>query len=332
VRSFAKPNVITDLPKTESAVKTGVGALKAGVGVARDNPRISAGLLLGATALHTANLAGEAVATHVLHNQKQPAVPKSPAIHMAKAWDQAQALIIDAHRQGLVSKSEALDLAKAVLSDLAKQDFGSTAMQAPTKLVMLKAPPPVTLDQPKLPATQTQIPKPAKSGAGRKAGGSTQKKNVKKVDDVPEPVAADVPEIEFGGEISKLNEDKQQCFGWCSVVKINGRDHIDKQNDLIDIDDIEEAAYDYVLHSRKGGDMHQRSDDGGVLAKAEMIESFVLTPEKIAKMGLPDTVPQGWWIGMQVHDPDLWSDVKTGRKRKFSIHGTGIRQEVLVDD
>ena len=138
--------------------------------------------------------------------------------------------------------------------------------------------------------------------------------------------------LDVTGEISKLNEDKQQCFGWCSVVKVDGKDVIDKPNDMIDIDDIETAAYDYMLTSRKGGDMHQRDVDGWrCCTRPTCIESFVLTPEKIAKMGLPEDTPQGWWIGMQVHDDDLWDDVKSGRKTKFSIHGSGTRTEVMVD-
>jgi Putative phage serine protease XkdF len=347
VRTFAKPAQAA-LPGMEAeggAVKTGFKALKAGASVARENPRISAGLLLGATALHTANLAGEAIATHVLHNQKPPkpkTIPAPALQRIGKAWDDAQALIVKAHHDGLISKAEALDLGRAVHHDLmAKASTGSmggSMTSGNIQLKSLKAPPPVKLEQPRLPMTRTQLPAPGKSGAGRKKGKEVKKSEglaaSKQLQEGVEYIKDTYGDhtLDISGEISKLNVAKQQCFGWCSVVKIDGKDVIDKQNDIIDIDDIEEAAYDYVLNSRKGGDMHQRAEDGGVLAKAEMIESFVLTPEKIAKMGLPDSVPQGWWIGMKVHDPQLWDDVEHGKKRKFSIHGTGTRTEVLVDD
>jgi hypothetical protein len=326
VKEYSKPPVAPGQP-TEGALKSGVGALRSGVRVARENPRISAALLVGATALHTANLAGEGIATHVLHSGGA-ATPKikQPSLqgNTSKSWDLAQQMIVNATYNGLITQDEALVLGQVVYTDLCKTADGvtksafghDTFTSNNIKLQPLKAPPPVKLDQPRLPATKIGLPSPGKSGAG--SSGKTSNKKVKKLDIV--------------GEISKLNEDKQQCFGWCSVVKVDGKDVVDKQNDMIEIDDIEEAAYDYMLTSRKGGDMHRRAPDGGVHHAADVIESFVLTPEKIEKMGLPEDVPQGWWIGMQVNDPDLWRDVKEGRKRKFSIHGSGQRTEVLVDD
>ena len=333
VRNFSKPPQGT-LPGMEGiggkpgAVKSGLGAMKAGLGVARENPRISAGLVLGATAIHTANLAGEGTATHVLHSggKKNPDIQ---ATHLSKQWAQAEVMLVNATRNGLITKAEALDLGRAVYADLSKAAYGSMGGSATSnniKLTALKAPAPVKLDMPKLTPTTTTQPKSVKSGAG--SSGKPSKQGVKKLD-----VGPDAPRtLDITGEISKLNVDKQQCFGWCSVVKVDGKDVIDKQNDMIDIDDIEEAAYDYMLTSRKGGDMHRRTEDGGPHHAADCIESFVLTPEKIEKMGLPESTPQGWWIGMQVHDDDLWDDVKSGRKTKFSIHGSGRRTEVLVND
>jgi hypothetical protein len=320
------------------------GAVKAGATVARENPRISAGLVVGAAALHTANLGGEAIATRLLHQSK----PKQA--DMVKAWDQAQEMILHAHADGRIDKAEALALGAAVAADLGavgKAGFGYETTSANIKLTPLKAP---KVDPPQikgrvLPTRQTarsvQIPKGKHKGktAGRKAGGQLHTggkeqthasgkgatKSVHKTDAV-------TPEIDISGLISKVDEDRQQCFGWCSVVKVDGKDVIDKQNDLIEIEDIEKAAYDYVLGSRIGGDMHRRAVDGDVHKVADMIESFVMTPDKRAALQLPETVPLGWWIGMQVHDPDVWSDVKIGKRKGFSIHGKGHREEVLIDD
>lgn len=331
----------------DTSAKTGLGALKAGTNVLRENPKVGLGLALGAAALHTANLGGEAIATHVLRQQPKP-VKQPNANTLAKDWHPIQTEIVKSYRAGMFSKDQALALAEYSLAELIdkrrsvntddpyaralgkktiptkgrnqSRDVGknyspNTAMLAPTKLQSLKAPTPVTADQPK----QPMFAKPAKSGAGRVKG-----KTVKKKDDSEHG-------LQVEGEIAKFDEDHKQCFGWASVVKIDGKDVIDKQKDLIEVDDLEAAAYDYVLNSRRGGDMHQRDDDG-VVAKATMIESMVFTPEKIAKMGLPDDFPHSWWIGLQVNDADLWDDVKFGRKTKFSIHGSGKRTEVLVDD
>ena len=87
---------------------------------------------------------------------------------------------------------------------------------------------------------------------------------------------------------------------------------------------MEKAGYEYVMKSRKGGDMHLR-DNWEPIQKSEMIESFIVTAEKREAMGLPDSVPTGWWVGFQVQDPEVWAKVKSGERTGFSIHGHGKR-------
>jgi len=137
------------------------------------------------------------------------------------------------------------------------------------------------------------------------------------------PRAEDVDVI-WSGEIAKANLDKQQLFGWASVVEVNGEPVVDLQGDVISPEEMEKAGYSYVMKSRKGGDMHLR-DNWSPIQKSEMIESFIVTPEKRQAMGLPDSVPTGWWVGFQVQDPDVWAKVKSGERTGFSIHGTGKR-------
>ena len=134
-------------------------------------------------------------------------------------------------------------------------------------------------------------------------------------------------EVIWEGEFSKINDDKQQVFGWASVVEINGEPVVDLQGDYIDIDEVEKSAYEYVIKSRQGGDMHRRAGREGEipLHVSDMIESFVVTPEKIEKMGLPDTTPVGWWVGYKINDPLVWGEVKSGKRTGFSIHGRGKR-------
>lgn len=130
------------------------------------------------------------------------------------------------------------------------------------------------------------------------------------------------------GEISKSN-DKRQVFGWASIVEINGEPVVDLQNDYVTIEEIEKAAYDYVHNSRKGGDMHRR--DGAVpVHKSDLVESFVVTPEKKQMLNLPDDTPVGWWVGFQVNDDELWQLVKDGKRPMFSIHGSGQRIETEI--
>lgn len=128
---------------------------------------------------------------------------------------------------------------------------------------------------------------------------------------------------------SKVDDEKQMVFGWCSVAKrADGTQVVDLQGDMIDIEEIEKSAYDYMLYSRKGGNMHRRTADDEVHHIGDCVESMVFTPDKIEKLGLPENFPQGWWYGMKIHDRDDWEDVKSGKRAGFSIHGKGRREPI----
>lgn len=131
-------------------------------------------------------------------------------------------------------------------------------------------------------------------------------------------------EVVWDGEIAKADSEKQQIFGWASVVEVNGEPVLDLQGDVITPEEMEKAAYTYVQKSRKGGDMHLRNG-WEPIKKSEMIESFIVTDEKRQAMGLPSTVPTGWWVGFAVQDPQVWADIKDGKRTGFSIHGHGRR-------
>jgi hypothetical protein len=139
--------------------------------------------------------------------------------------------------------------------------------------------------------------------------------------------ADDSTSIVWMGEFSKIDSDKRQVFGYASVVEINGEPVIDRQGDYMSPDELEKAAYDYVVKSRKGGHQHKRDGENPFHA-SNMIESFVITPEKIEKMGLPEDTPVGWWVGYKVDDEETWQKVKKREVTGFSIHGKGKRVEM----
>jgi hypothetical protein len=132
-------------------------------------------------------------------------------------------------------------------------------------------------------------------------------------------------DVKWEGEISKVDSDKRQVFGWASIVEMNGEPVVDLQGDYIAIDEVEKSAYEYVHKSRKGGDMHLRNEFGEPKVGSHMIESFVVTEDKKEALGLPPETPTGWWVGYQVNDDELWGKVKSGERTGFSIHGRGIR-------
>lgn len=134
--------------------------------------------------------------------------------------------------------------------------------------------------------------------------------------------AAEVIKGKF--KIAKSDDDKRLAFGWASVsMRVDGEVIEDWQSDIVEPEELENAAYNFVELYREGGEMHER---GGV---AVLIESVVFTEEKMKAIGIPEgTLPIGWWIGFKVLDDDVWEKVKDGTYPMFSIEGEAERVEV----
>ena len=126
--------------------------------------------------------------------------------------------------------------------------------------------------------------------------------------------------------ITKADEDKRLVFGWALVsADKDGNKLIDHQGDMVDPDDLEEGAYEYVLNFRDAGEEHI----GTLRKKARMVESCVFTPEKMKAIGIPEgTIPVGWWIGFYVDDDTTWERIKSGKYKMFSIEGKAVREPI----
>lgn len=130
-------------------------------------------------------------------------------------------------------------------------------------------------------------------------------------------------------EIKKADEDQRLIFGWASVaIRKDGQQVLDHQKDMIDLEDLEKAAYDYVLDFRDTGELH----DPKMRKKGRLVESVVFTVEKMQAMGIPEGIlPEaGWWVGFKVDDEEAWDKIKKGVYSMFSIEGKALR--VPVDD
>jgi hypothetical protein len=125
-------------------------------------------------------------------------------------------------------------------------------------------------------------------------------------------------------KIAKSDDEKMLAFGWANVsIRSDGEVIEDWQEDIVEPEELERAAYEYVLLYREGGEMHER---GGA---AVLVESVVFTEEKMQAMGIPaGTLPVGWWIGFKVTDKEVWEKVKDGTYPMFSIEGEAERVEV----
>lgn len=137
-----------------------------------------------------------------------------------------------------------------------------------------------------------------------------------------------IEEVEGASDFSiyKADDDKRLVFGWASIaMTVDGEPLEDLQKDVIDEDDLEEAAYQYVLNFRDTGEEHMP----GMRKKGRLVESCVFTKEKQRAMGLKENaLPVGWWIGFYIDDDNTWQRIKDGTYRMFSIEGKAERVPV----
>ena len=153
--------------------------------------------------------------------------------------------------------------------------------------------------------------------------------SIKKDQTKPAKPAKSTPGVVKGRfKIQKSDDDKMLAFGWANVaVTAGGQQIVDYHEDMIDPEELEQAAYTFVELYREGGEQHER---GGV---AILIESMVFTKEKMSLLNIPEgTLPEGWWIGFKVLDPDVWDKIKSGEYPMFSIEGEAIREEVIESE
>lgn len=122
--------------------------------------------------------------------------------------------------------------------------------------------------------------------------------------------------------ITKVDEDQQLVFGWASISNsADGTPVVDSQGDIIEPRELENAVYKFVKdYAAKGaGQLHKGEPVGHI------VESVILTPQKMQAMGIDHPMPTGWWIGMKVDDAAVFEKVKSGRYRMFSIQGRAVR-------
>ena len=118
-------------------------------------------------------------------------------------------------------------------------------------------------------------------------------------------------------DIKKSNDEARLVSGWANVaVNANGSLPMDWQDDVIPPDVLEKAAISFMRDYRGSGEMHKG------LSKGTVVESIVFTKEKQDAIGIPDgCIPQGWFITVQVDDPEVFAKVKEGKYKMFSIQG-----------
>lgn len=144
----------------------------------------------------------------------------------------------------------------------------------------------------------------------------TREENVYVNEEVPMQ-GVDEVYVDIGFDLYKAKESEQLVSGWANVsVNADGSIPLDWQDDVIPPETLEKAAVNFMLEYRESGVMHK----GG--AVGTVVESIVFTKEKQAMLGIPEgVVPQGWFITVKVHDPEVFAKVKDGTYKMFSIQG-----------
>jgi hypothetical protein len=132
--------------------------------------------------------------------------------------------------------------------------------------------------------------------------------------------------------ITKIDEEQQLVFGFFNINKIGDELVEDLQNDLIETETLEKAAYNFVLNARIAGQEHVRKGVG------RLVESVMLTYEKqrtmeecLKSIGIDAKISlgcEGWFGGFKVDDADVWKAVKAGDYPAFSIGGGGTRTPI----
>lgn len=124
------------------------------------------------------------------------------------------------------------------------------------------------------------------------------------------PITLSVP-------ITKLDAERRQISGWASVASVDGTPVVDRQGDIIDIDDLREAAHSFIANERSGLLMHRGEP------VMQIVESFVVDEASAAALAITGTT-RGWWIVAQLADNAAWQRVKSGELRALSIAGTAV--------
>ena len=122
-------------------------------------------------------------------------------------------------------------------------------------------------------------------------------------------------------DIVKFDEEQRVVWGWASVISKGGEPIYDTQGDSIEPDVLVKAANEFMMDVRVAKAMHDGDQVG------EVIHSLPLTKEIGDALGIQSD-QEGWIIAMKVHDDDIWSRVKSGELKAFSIGGKAIRNAV----
>ncbi len=148
--------------------------------------------------------------------------------------------------------------------------------------------------------------------------------------------------VELEVPITKTKDELRVAYGWASVTKIGGKPVVDVQNDVIELPVLVRAVHDFMVESRVGGLMHlykagrpaairKNARDREPITIGTVVESIIVDDDFKKAVGAKTDL-EGWYIGVKVHEDQVWDMVKSGELSAFSIGGHGKRVPAEIEE
>ena len=119
--------------------------------------------------------------------------------------------------------------------------------------------------------------------------------------------------------IAKVDPERRIVLAWVNVNKSAGRYVVDRQGDIIEDRELEDAVLDYSLNSRQAKSMH---------AGSPVATGIVFPLTSLVQKALGIDLGKGGAIGLwRVTDDATWQAIRAGRLPAMSLGGTAMREE-----
>ena len=134
--------------------------------------------------------------------------------------------------------------------------------------------------------------------------------------------AASDTQVSYRTTICKIDDEQRRVFGFAlTATDANGKEVVDHQGDVLSIEELEEASFDYVANARDVGLMHEGESTG------HLICAVPLTPEIRKAMGVL-LGPAALFVGHQITSDAAWSEIKKRGLGEYSIDGDAVREPI----
>lgn len=143
---------------------------------------------------------------------------------------------------------------------------------------------------------------------------SAQEAQVSNADSVSKADASGSP---TSVSIKKLDDEQQLVFG-----EVYAPGFPDSQGDFMTAETIQNMAYEFL---RKGFVNKIDTNHDQEVNGSYVVESF------IAREDDSIFIPGSWVIGVKVPDPKIWGLIKSGELNGFSLDGSAIQVETIIE-